>query len=115
MAKTTKKSPAKVSESVEWLVDLMENRYRVPGTNVRFGLDAIIGIIPGIGDFMGSMIGLVVVGEALRNRLPLRVIGRMLFNLWLDGAIGALPVVGDVWDFYFKAHRRNLRLLRAYS
>lgn len=104
-----------ISPAVEWLVEMLDTRYRLPGTNIRFGLDALIGLMPGIGDFVGSMLGLVVVVEAFRLRLPLPVIGRMLLNLWIDGALGSIPILGDAWDLYFKAHRRNLRLLRAYS
>lgn len=104
-----------ISPAVEALVELMEQRFKVPGTNLRFGLDALIGLVPGIGDFVGAVVGVVVVIEALRHRVPLGVVARMLFNLWLDGAIGAIPVLGDLWDFYFKAHRRNLELLQQHT
>lgn len=104
-----------VSPTVERLVDLMEQRYRVPGTDFRFGLDALIGLVPGIGDFVGMMIGLAVLFEALRLRAPWLVIGRMVATLWIDALVGAIPVVGDVWDFWFKANRRNLRLLKEYA
>lgn len=104
-----------ISPAVDALVELMEQRFKVPGTNFRFGLDALIGLVPGIGDFVGAAVGVVVVVEALRHRLPFGVIARMLLNLWLDGAIGSIPVLGDAWDFWFKAHRRNLELLRRYA
>lgn len=100
-----------ISPRIHKLVELMEGRYHLPGTNFRFGLDAIIGLVPGFGDMMGMIIGTAVVLEALRLRMPWIVVGRMLFNLWLDGVIGAVPVVGDMWDFWFKANRRNLQLL----
>lgn len=105
----------KISPAVEALVEVMDQRFRVPGTSWRFGLDALIGLVPGIGDFVGAAIGAVLVVEALRLRVAWSVVGRMLFNLWIDGAIGAVPVVGDLWDFYFKANRRNLRLLRQHT
>lgn len=105
----------KISPAVEWLVELMDQHYRLPGTNIRFGLDALIGLMPGIGDFLGSAVGMIVVVEAFRHRLPLTVIGRMVLNLWIDGALGSIPILGDVFDVYFKAHRRNLRLLRAHA
>lgn len=104
-----------ISPAVETLVDLMEQRFHVPGTNFRFGLDALIGLVPGIGDFLGALVGTVLVVEALRLRVPWWVVGRMLFNLWIDGTLGAIPVVGDLWDFYFKANRRNLRLLQQHA
>lgn len=105
----------RISPRVEKLVDLMEQRYHIPGTDFRFGLDAVIGLVPGFGDFMGMVIGAVVILEALRLRAPWVVIGRMAVNLWLDGMIGAVPLVGDLWDFWFKANRRNLRLLERYA
>lgn len=104
-----------VSPTITKLVELMEQRYHLPGTDFRFGLDAVIGLVPGFGDLMGMVIGTVVILEALRLRAPWVVIGRMLVNLWLDGVIGAVPVVGDLWDFWFKANLRNLRLLQEYA
>ena len=104
-----------ISPTIEKLVDLTELRWRVPGTDFRFGIDGLIGLVPGIGDFVGMVIGLAVVLEALRLRAPWAVICRMALNLWLDGLIGSIPVAGDLWDFWFKANRRNLRLLREYA
>lgn len=111
----TARPSSSVSPAVTKLVDLMEERFRVPGTDFRFGLDALIGIVPGIGDFLGMLIGFVVLLEALRLRVPWVVLGRMAFNLWIDGLIGSVPVVGDLWDFWFKANRRNLRLLQRHA
>lgn len=101
-----------VSPAVERLVDLMEERFRVPGTEFRFGMDALIGLVPGIGDLLGMVIGLVVLFEALRLRVPWIVLGRMALNLWIEGLVGSVPLVGDLWDFWFKANRRNLVLLQ---
>lgn len=97
------------------LVDLLENRYTIPGTNVRIGLDAILGLIPGIGDFLGALLGAVIVVEGWRRGVGTTVIGRMLFNLWIDAALGSVPVIGDVFDIWFKANRRNLQLLEKHS
>lgn len=102
-----------VSTTVEKLVDLTETRYEIPYTGVRFGLDALLGLIPVLGDFLGVLIGAVVVIEAVRLRVGWPVIGRMLLNLWLDGLVGSIPVVGDLWDLWFKANARNLELLRS--
>jgi hypothetical protein len=85
----------------------------VPGTELRLGVDALIGLVPGIGDFVGLLIGLAVLLEALRLRAPWVVLGRMVVKLWLDAMVGSIPVVGDLWDFWFKANRRNLRLPKA--
>jgi len=99
----------KISPGLRKLVDLMDNRFEIAG--VRFGLDALIGVVPGFGDFFGMVMGTAVILEALRHRVSLWVIGRMLLNLWIDAAIGSVPLVGDAFDVFFKAHRRNLRLL----
>jgi hypothetical protein len=61
------------------------------------------------------LIGAAVLLEAIRLRAPWVVIGRMAVNLWLDGLLGSVPVVGDLWDFWFKANRRNLRLLQKHA
>jgi hypothetical protein len=104
-----------ISPRIHKLVELMEGRYQVPGTNFRFGMDAIIGLVPGFGDMLGMLIGAAVLLEAIRLRAPWVVIGRMAVNLWLDGLLGSVPVVGDLWDFWFKANRRNLRLLQKHA
>lgn len=101
----------RISPFVRRLVELMDQRFVVPGTRFRFGMDALIGMIPGFGDLLGMVIGSAVFFEAVRLRAPVAVLGRMLFNLWIDSVVGSLPVVGDAFDFVFKANRRNLRLL----
>lgn len=99
----------RVSPGLRRLVDLMDNRFEIAG--IRFGIDALIGLVPGFGDFFGMILGAAVVLEALRHRVPLWVVGRMVFNLWLDAVLGSVPLVGDAFDVFFKAHRRNLKLL----
>ncbi len=101
-----------ISPRVKVIVELLDRRYRVPGTDIRFGFDAIIGLVPGIGDFLGAAIGSVLLFEAYRHKAPLTLMGRMLFNLWLDSVLGSIPLLGDTFDFFFKAHRRNLELLQ---
>jgi hypothetical protein len=104
--------PRTVSPKIENLVDLMDQRFRLPGTQIRYGYDALLGLVPVVGDVIGALVGLAVVVEALRVRAGWWVVGRMLVNLWLESAIGAVPLVGDVWDVWFKANRRNLELLK---
>ena len=105
----------KISPTVEWLVEMMDQRFAIPGTNFRFGYDALLGLIPGLGDVLGSLISTALVIEALRHKVPWRVIARMLFNIWLDGTLGAVPVIGDAFDLYFMANRKNLAILRKYA
>jgi len=111
MSQTTSNSK-EISPRIELLVELLDRRFHVPGTNFRFGLDALMGLVPGIGDFLGMLIGSVLLWEAYRHNAPLTLMGRMIFNLWLDGVLGSIPLLGDTFDFFFKAHRRNLKLLQ---
>jgi hypothetical protein len=100
----------KAIEGIAWIMD---RAVRVPGTPLRFGFDAVIGLIPGAGDAVSGLIHLGVIGASVyRYRLPKPVVARMLANALLDAGIGVVPVVGDVADAAFKAHSRNLALLR---
>ena len=98
---------------VEGLAWLLDNSIPVPGTGGRrFGIDAIIGIVPGIGDVVSGVLGLIVVWRGSRMGLPRIVVARMLLNALLDIAIGAIPILGDAFDLWFKASTRNLALMR---
>jgi hypothetical protein len=100
---------------VETLAWLLDNSIPVPGTGGRrFGLDAIIGFVPIFGDLLSGGIGLFVVWRASRLGLPRVVVGRMLANSAIDLAVGAIPVLGDAFDLWFKANSRNLALLRGH-
>lgn len=97
-------------ETLAWILD---NSIPVPGTGGRrFGIDALIGFVPGIGDLVSGGIGLFVVWRGSRLGLPRVVVARMLANSALDLAIGAIPFVGDAFDLWFKANTRNLGLIR---
>ena len=93
---------------------LMDARFRVPGTRIRFGLDPIIGLLPGIGDVLGLALSLYVVVEALRLGVSKRVLFKMLRNVGLEALVGVVPVLGDVFDIGFKANLRNAALLKGY-
>jgi len=94
---------------------LLENVFRVPGTERRFGLEPIIGLLPGTGDLISGIVGLGLIVEALRFRLPKVVIVRMVMNTLLDLVVGVVPVLGDLFDFAFKSNSRNLSLFRRYA
>jgi hypothetical protein len=94
------------------LATLLDTALVLPGTNVRFGLDALLGLVPGIGDLVTTAISLYIVHEARQLGVPGHVIARMLANVALDGIVGAVPLVGDVLDVMWRANRRNMRLLQ---
>ena len=97
-------------ETIAWLLD---NSIPVPGTGGRrFGIDAVIGFVPVVGDMISGGIGLFVVWRGSRLGLPRVVVARMLANTAIDMAIGAIPVIGDAFDLWFKANTRNLGLMR---
>jgi hypothetical protein len=97
---------------IDALATLMDTAFVIPGTQVRFGLDALIGLVPGIGDIVTTLISLFIVSEARALGAPPFLIARMIANVALDGVVGAVPVVGDAFDVAFRANRRNMALLR---
>lgn len=91
----------------------MDGQFRLPGTRWRFGLDGILGLIaPGIGDSVTALLGLYLIGTAYRIGAPFSIILRMAVNLLVDWLVGSIPILGDLFDFAFKSHRRNLALLK---
>lgn len=94
------------------LATVLDSLFVLPGTNVRVGLDAIIGLIPGIGDLISGAISTYIIYEARRLGASRLVIARMLANTAFDTLFGAVPVVGDAFDVLFRANRMNVALLR---
>jgi hypothetical protein len=99
---------------LEALAQLMDNAFVIPGLNRRVGLDAIIGLVPGIGDAVTTLIQSYVIWEARRLGAPKTLIARMVGNVALDGLVGLIPFAGDAFDAVFKANVRNVKLLRDY-
>lgn len=90
---------------------LMDQAFPIPGTNVRVGFDAVLGLIPGIGDVIGGVLSTWIIAGALRHRVPSPIIARMVINVAIDLLFGAVPVAGDVFDFLFEENMKNMRLL----
>jgi len=90
---------------------LMDTAFRIPGTGFRFGIDPIIGLIPGAGDLVSTAFSAYIIFLAARFRLPNKVLTQMIFNIALEAAVGAVPLVGDLFDAYYKSNIRNLALL----
>ena len=97
---------------IDWLAGLMDDRFRLPGTDIRFGWDAVVGLLPGIGDTASTAVSLLILHHAWQTDMPASLKARMIGNVVLDFVLGALPLVGDLFDVAFKANRRNARLLR---
>jgi len=90
---------------------LMDEAFVLPGTRIRVGIDALLGLIPGIGDVIGAALSTWIIAGALRHRVPPLIIARMVFNVAIDLIFGAVPVAGDVFDFMYEENMMNMRLL----
>jgi hypothetical protein len=98
-------------KQLDVIARLMDTAIRIPGTNIRFGADSLLGLVPGLGDMAGALVGLAIVNEARRLGVPNHKLGLMLYNIGLDGLLGAVPILGDVFDIYFKSNRRNVQMI----
>lgn len=94
------------------LTKLLDGAIRIPGTELRIGLDPILGVLlPELGDALTAVLSLTLLGVAFKERVPKLVLVRMLLNVALDAILGAIPVLGDAFDFAFKANEKNLALI----
>ncbi len=98
-------------KSIRALSKLMDAQFRIPGTDIRFGFDGIIGLIPGVGDFVSFLISGYIVSTAAKKGASGFVVARMILNIVIDALVGAIPVLGDVFDVFYKANQRNVKLL----
>ncbi|GAC1692382.1 MAG: DUF4112 domain-containing protein [Terriglobales bacterium] len=99
------------SEHLDYIAALLDDMFRIPGTQIRFGLDALIGWVPGIGDAMTGIASFLIVFASWRRGVRAITLVRMMANVLLETAIGAIPVAGDIFHIFWKANRRNYRLL----
>jgi Domain of unknown function (DUF4112) len=101
-------------QRVRTVSHLLDNAIAVPGTTFRVGIDPILGLLPGAGDWLSAILSVYLVLESMRFGLPAGTLFRMLGNLLLDAIVGTVPVLGDFLDFTLKANHRNMRLLEAH-
>ncbi len=90
----------------------MDAKFSIPGTNIRFGLDALVGVIPGIGDTIGMAVSGYIFHRAVQQGVPHHIKLKMIFNIFIDWLIGLIPLLGDLFDVKWKANIRNVELLR---
>jgi len=99
-------------DDLERLSRLLDSQWRIPGTGLTFGLDGVAGLVPGIGDAATGAISAWIVYTAWRLGATRGIMGRMVANVAIDTAVGAIPLAGSLFDFFFKANNRNMALLR---
>ena len=99
------------NENLDTLSHLLDDFIRIPGTPIRFGLDGIVGFIPGVGDILGGLASSIIIVAAWIRGVPKAVVARMVLNVAIETAVGSLPVVGNLFDIGWRANRRNYRLL----
>jgi hypothetical protein len=105
-------APSGSDADIEFLAGLLDDRFQIPGTNIRFGVDAVIGLIPGIGDTISATLSSYLIWRAHQLGASKLTLARMVGNTALDTVLGAVPLLGDLFDMRFRANRRNLELLR---
>lgn len=105
-----KKLPPEL-QRLDALARLMDSRFTIPGTSIRFGFDALIGLVPGVGDFVSFLISAYMISIARSKGASGFVLARMVFNIVVDALVGAVPILGDIFDVAFKANQRNMKLM----
>lgn len=108
------RDPASVGRRLEAMELLLERAFVVPGTGLRIGLDAVVGLVPVLGDLVTTAMGAWMVWEARNLGMSKWKLWRMAGNIAFDAAVGAVPVAGDLFDFAFRSNTRNLKIVRAH-
>src|SRR5580704_7889392 len=98
-------------ETLQRLEVLLDEAFRVPGTQIRFGIDGIVGLVPGLGDVLAGLLSLIIPVAAWIRGVPYVTLARMAANLSIGVLVGTIPIFGDIFDIAWKANRRNYRLL----
>ena len=110
----SQRTSASLESRFRWLALIMDDFLRVPGTKLRFGLDPIIGLLPGIGDVTSAIVSAVAFVHAARSGVPKILLARMAMNILINELVGIIPGLGDAFSFWFKSNVRNYELLRRY-
>ena len=107
-----RRNPAALRKRVETLEIILERSFVIPGINRPVGLDAIVGLVPVVGDVITAVMGAYLIWEARNLGMPKWKIWRMVGNLGVDTTLGAIPLVGDAFDFLFRSNTRNLKIIK---
>lgn len=99
-------------QALEALATILDDAFRIPGTQFRFGLDPLIGLVPGLGDAISGAASFLIIYAGWQRRVPKVTLARMVANVAIDSLVGSMPVVGDAFDAAYKSNRKNLNLLR---
>lgn len=105
------------SRTLRWLdrsAEILDNRFRIPGTNIRFGIDALIGLFPYVGDVLTFLVSGLLVLTMTRYGISGKLALKMLANIWIDGMFGTVPIIGDVFDLRHRANLKNVRLVKQF-
>ena len=107
-----KHTPVEIEQGLEDLSRYLDGLFRIPGTGWRFGLDSLIGLVPNVGDTLTSLASFYILFAGARYGVPKITLLRMAFNIGLDYVIGSIPFLGDAFDFFWKANKQNMDLIR---
>lgn len=105
-------TPREVVAGLDALARAMDNRWKIPGLGIEVGWDAVLGLVPGVGDVLSILPSVALIWRLARAKPPKRLIAQMVLNIAIDVAAGTVPVAGDVFDVWFRANQRNLALAR---
>jgi len=108
----TRPSQIEIEEGLENLSHYLDGLFRIPGTGWRFGLDALIGLVPNVGDTLTSFASFYILVAGVRYGVPKITLLRMAFNIAVDYVVGSIPFVGDAFDFFWKSNKKNMDLIR---
>ena len=113
----TKRRPTQADPDLKWvdkITDLMDSKFRVPGTQFRFGIDPILGLVPGLGDATSLAISGSLIYYMAKFGASKKLVILMIGNVLLDATVGSIPILGNIFDFTYKANQRNVRMLKRY-
>jgi len=105
-------SPPKSTQDLERLAHWLDTIFEIPGIRLKFGIDALLGLLPGVGDTASALASVYILQAASKYGVPRVTLARMTLNIGIDLVAGAIPIVGDLFDVYWKANRKNVELLR---